>query len=1087
MAVPEIPGRVLEFGRAPATVMFTDMVGYSELTQRDESGALRLLNEHRRIVRPLLAEHGGREVKTIGDAFMVEFSDSLSAVRCALAIQSRHAERNRDPSVAEVTIRIGLHAGEVIHQEGDLFGDTVNIASRIEPLSPPGGICLSAPVYDAAQADLDVLAIPVGPATLKNIHLPVPIYRIDPRPERYLPIREGPWVDREEELVQLGAALSSVVAGSGRVVLVDGDMGVGKTRLAEQIIRLATRREARVAWGRASEEGASVPYTLWVQAIEALATEFPREAVVEAAGEYSAELQRLVPSLGLSAASKDGGTEPDPDRARDRLFAGVAHFFGELARQHPIVLLLDDLQWADPGSAHLLRSLARSVPEGPLLLLVLHRPVSADASSVPTETLSALELLPGSLRISLRSLTIDSVRQLVLALLKTKAIPDEFVRQIFGATGGNPYFLEEVIRSLRELGILSKEPGAPLPRLPETLPLPDSVRRLVRQRLERLDEPLTAFLRTASVLGYEFPLEPLSRLTGLAAEPLTERLGQAVALGLLTELSGEQGSVRYAFPDRLVRETLYADSPVARRVRDHLRAGEALDGLRNAGHRVPAAEVAYHFQRAQATDRALTYTLLAAEEATRVFAREEAVRQYREALSLLEVRPEEKVRARVLEALGGQLYRLGQIEAAYSSQRDAIACFERLGDLRAAGNLHRKIAHSMRDDPVWARHHWEEAQRLLEGGPETAELAHLYVTIAGYRYEEGDTQGARELYGRAVGVARTVQDPSTQVSAEIVLAGLRPAHEAAALFRDLGEAIEVAERERLDDYLPTLYMVLAIARLHVQGDAPGSQQALDAALERARRARDTYSLRAVEGNFSTYLAWRLGDYERALRTVEAHLQYAAGDPRKLSATAILVDADIALARGESDRLARDLEEAGALLEGGGDWSERVHLRNERGRAELRRDRPTRALEILHEAGELAVRAGAPALMAALYAETLHLEIEAALRAGNLERAGEELRALEGLGRDSDQPTVRAYTARARALLLGRSGDLSGELGALEEATTLWEKIGWAYELARTRLLLAGAYRRSGAPERGAPLEDLARGYLNRVGSKDLAG
>lgn len=1071
-----------EFGRAPGTVMFTDMVGYSELTQRDETGALRLLNEHRRIVRPLLAEHGGREVKTIGDAFMVEFTDPTAAVRCALAIQRRHAERNRDPTVPEVQIRIGLHSGEVIHQEGDLYGDTVNVASRIEPLSPPGGVCLSDSVYEAVHERIEVTAVPVGPATLKNIHLPVGVYRIDLRPERHVPLREGPWVDREEELARLESALATAAEGPARIVFIEGNSGLGKTRLAEQLVRASTRQGARVVWGRASNESAQAPYALWVQAIEELAADLPSETLLHAAGEFASEIQRLVPRLPFGPAPEPPApvSDPDSDLARDRLFAGVVRLFRELAGTKPIVLFLDDLQWADSGSLRLMAHVASNGTDSRLLLLALHRPEPKGSTSVLAEVLAELVRLPQAETIVLTHLPVSSVRQLVLALVKTKAIPDGFVQQVFEKTGGNPYFVEEVIRALKDRGLLSNEPGQPFPRLPENLPVPDTVRRLARQRIERVDDEVAAFLRSLAVLGFEFGWDPLPRFTGLDQEALVDRLGTVVGLGLLVEKNDERGAVRYSFSDRPVWETLYSEMPIARRLRVHLRAGEALEALQKAGQPIPSAAIAHHFQSAQAADRALDYVLRAADEASGLFAREEAVRHYRAALVLLESRPSERTRAQVLEALGDQLYRMGHIEAGQASRQEAIACFERLGLLRESGNLHRKVAHSMREDPASARHHWEEALRLLEAGGENAELARLLVTIAGYRYEDGDTVAAAELYARAIAIARRVDDAVTQVSAQIILAGLRPARESDQVLQDLQDALAVAERQSLGDLVPNLHMVLALACLHIRGDGPAAEAALEKALVAARRTRDLHTERSIEANLVTFVAWRLGEYERAVRTVEAHLQYAAGDPRKLLPTALLVDADIALTRGDSDRAASDLDEVGALLEGGGDWSERVHLCNVRGRASLGQDRLPRAREVLRGAHELAVRAGVPALMAALHSETLLLEIEAALRARDADPARGLLATLEELDRASGQSTVRAYALRARAAIHRETGEVTASIADLQAALEIWERLGWKYEAAQCQVLLAAQYRRSGASERAEGLEALARDYLARI-------
>src|SRR4051794_20507566 len=135
--------------RKLAAIMFTDMVGYSALVQKDEAVALKLLEEHRQLLRPLFQEHQGKEIKTIGDAFLVEFTSTLEAIRCAAEIQKVLKEYNASPQHGfKIQIRIGLHMGDVVYRENDVFGDGVNIASRIEPLAKPGGICLSQQVYD---------------------------------------------------------------------------------------------------------------------------------------------------------------------------------------------------------------------------------------------------------------------------------------------------------------------------------------------------------------------------------------------------------------------------------------------------------------------------------------------------------------------------------------------------------------------------------------------------------------------------------------------------------------------------------------------------------------------------------------------------------------------------------------------------------------------------------------------------------------------------------------------------------------------------------------------------------------------------
>ncbi len=1072
-----------EEGRRPAVIMFTDMVGYSELTQRDERGALQLLNEHRRIVRPLLARFAGREVKTIGDAFMVEFSDGLSAVRCALEIQRQHAERNRDLQLAEIQIRIGLHAGEVIDQEGDLYGDTVNVASRIEPLAPPGGICLSEPVFEAARERIDVAPTPLGPATLKNIHLPVPVYRIDLRPERQVPIREGPWVDREGELERLEGAFEQADRGQGSVVFISGEAGVGKTRLAEQAIRIAARRGARAVRGRVNEEEAEAAYALWTEALRGLAAELSVEALRTAAGSYAEAIRPLLPHP--EEAPESSAPPADPDQAQAQLYAGVTHLFRELARSGTLVLLLDDIRWADIASLRLLEAVGKDLASAGVLVIATYRAGPSSGSDVWREVVRSLVSGGNGAEIAVPRLDLPAVRQLVLLLVKTKAIPDRFVQLVYDKTRGNPFFVEEVLRSLRGHGILPGDTEEPFAHLPESLPLPDSVRRLVRRRIEELDPPVVDFLRTVAVLGPEFPLDPLERLTGLGRDPLLERLGRALALEVLTERIDERGAVRYAFSVRETWETIYGDTPATLRTRYHLRAGQTLERMAGEGRPVPAAELAHQFLQGREPGKALEYTVRAAEEAGRVYAREDAVYHYRAALELLGSRPDERLRVRVMDALSEHLFRLGQLELAQSMRREAAERYEHLGELRAAGDLHRRIAHGSREDADTARHHWEEALRLLEGGPETAELARLYSTIAGFRYEAGEAAAARELFGRAVDVARRVSDAATQVEAQMVLAGLLPLPEGARVFRELEEALKVAREHEVTGLVPNLLMVLAFAHLHLEGDRPATERALEEGIASARLAHERYLERALEGNLGTYLAWRLGQYDRALQGVEAHERYSEGDPRKQLPVAFLVAGDIALTRGDPDGAQRFIEEAGALLQVGGDWSERVQWRNCQGRADLLRRRFPRARASLHEAHELATGMGDPALMSVLHAETLHLEVETELASGDPKAAEPFLRELERMGEAAGPSPVQAYGTRALGLVKRAAGDLAGSTEAFTRSVQLWERFDWSYEIARTRLFLAGVFRQTGQSERAEPLEKEARDYLEQIRASPL--
>src|SRR5258708_1626891 len=181
--------------RRLSAIMLTDMVGYSALIQADESLALTLLDEHNGLLRQTIAEHQGREIKTTGDGFLVEFDSALEAVRCAIQVQRSLAARNgKAPQDRQIQVRIGLHLGDVIRKDGDVFGDGVNIAARIEPLAEPGGICMSEDVARQVQNKIELPLLKLGKADLKNIQMPVEIYRLVLPWER----RHLPWYERIE-------------------------------------------------------------------------------------------------------------------------------------------------------------------------------------------------------------------------------------------------------------------------------------------------------------------------------------------------------------------------------------------------------------------------------------------------------------------------------------------------------------------------------------------------------------------------------------------------------------------------------------------------------------------------------------------------------------------------------------------------------------------------------------------------------------------------------------------------------------------------------------------------------------------------
>jgi len=257
--------------------MFTDIVGYTSLMQKDESLALELLGEHQWLVRQSLTKHGGREVKTIGDAFLVEFPSALEAVRCACEVQSSLHDRNVgcEPK-RKVVIRVGVHVGDVLHAEDgkDVFGNSVNIASRIEPLADPGGICVTEQVHDLVKSSRDFEFENLGEHDLKNVEVPIGIFKVIlpwetrdrqtslKQREEMDELQSVQFVDRDQERARLADIVDGValnLSSVPRIVLIAGEAGVGKTRLVDWLIRTAMLGGAGVARGYCQSD-VSIPY-----------------------------------------------------------------------------------------------------------------------------------------------------------------------------------------------------------------------------------------------------------------------------------------------------------------------------------------------------------------------------------------------------------------------------------------------------------------------------------------------------------------------------------------------------------------------------------------------------------------------------------------------------------------------------------------------------------------------------------------------------------------------------------------------------------------------------------------------------------
>lgn len=550
-------------------------------------------------------------------------------------------------------------------------------------------------------------------------------------------------VGRLEVVAGLRAVAAEAAAGRGRLVLVAGEAGIGKTTLAAAAAEDAACRGARTVWASCWEGDGVPPYWPWVVVLRALAELYPDLAVADA---HRVELARLVPEWG-PVPPETAGRTTGPERFR--LFEAVGAVLLAAAHRQPLTVVVDDLQWADPLSLRLLGFVAQQAATAALLLLGAYR------DDGPHTLLAEVGRLPEVTRLG--GLAERDVA-LVMAQVAGAAPADALAREVRARTGGNPFFVREVTRLLVSQG------GLPAGRVAG---VPDSVRQVLRQRLARLPEPLVQLLTVAAVVGRAADADLLGRAAGTEVAAVVDHMNVAVRAGVITETVVPAGP--YRFVHDLFRETLHDDLPMARRAAVHLRVGEALA----AGARAPAAEVAHH----------LLQGMLAAPDPAEAAAlvMHHGGRAGAEALAALAFEDAAGLSGRLLDGLGaaGLLTDGYRLELLLSRARAA----GRLGDVpRARADLDEAWALAVegRQAEAMARAalgthalgmesgvaHEVPGQRLRDaaaalGEQDSALAAELLAALSRERYRDGDRDAARQLSDRAVEIAGRTADDAT--------------------------------------------------------------------------------------------------------------------------------------------------------------------------------------------------------------------------------------------------------------------------------------------------------------------------------------
>jgi len=1090
-----------ELPEGTVTVLFTDVEGSTDLTtRRGDEAAQAILRAQRELVRQQVEQHCGHEVKSLGDGFMVAFASARKAVACAVGIQRALEEHNRQHPDQQVQVRIGLNTGEAIQEEADLFGAAVDAAARIAAKAKGSQILLSEAVRGVLGRAKDVELVDRGRFRLKGFPERWRLYEVVWRKEAPIAgptvVERTPYVGREAERAELRRLLDQSIRGQGTLVMIGGEPGVGKTRLAEELL-LEARQRGVLAWtGHCYEmEGAS-PYIPFVEILETVARVVPATALRDALGDAAPEVAKLMPELRRLFPDIPPPLELPPEQERRYLFNCFLEYLQRAAQIQPLLLILEDLHWGDDSTLLLLQHITQRLHEMPILILGTYRDVELDVARPLAAALRELTRQRLAHHLALKRLPEAGVAAMLEALSGQEP-PAPLVQAVYGETEGNPFFIEEVFQHLAEEGKLFDAQGRWRSglRIVE-LEVPRSVRLVIGQRLERVCEDCRRILTAAAVVGRGFSFELLEALGDVSADALLDAIDEAERAHLITS-TADGPEARFTFAHELIRQTLVSGLSLPRRQRRHLRVAEAMERLYARALAEHATDLAHHFYQAGAAadpEKTVRYLTVAGDQAREAAAFEDALRHYDDALSL-QPADDQRGRADLLYKRGLALRSLGRWDEALADWRQALAAYEELGNAEDVGHVSVALA-------LQLGYSQEMAESLEIGRRGLAALGErvsadrcrllaqtgMTLSVSG-DYNAGaplldealtiaETLGDRRLLGQVLGYKTTHHAWNLQVL-DAVDAGLR----AADILREVGdlgslantswstqfallylgrltEAAEIGrELEPLATRLGNLAALIAVRRgiafeqFMVTGDIDRSEEYAKADVELCRRTGG-----AAIANAYSWLGlvhfWR-GEWEQALARFQeaANLEspwYVAGADWAglFLGKAYVGDRDSALAVLEQSREKLPRPGRANVM---GAWQ--MLFAVVEGLAVLgEREKAAKLYPLVLEAADT----GAVVLW---YRPLLHAVAGMAAAAGEHWEKAEEhyqtaLRQAHELPFVIEQPEVRRWYAR---MLIDRDGpgDREKARELLTEAVAMYGRIGMPKHVEMAEALLSG--------------------------------
>jgi class 3 adenylate cyclase/tetratricopeptide (TPR) repeat protein len=773
--------------RRLVTVLFCDLVDFTARSDRaDPEDVGALLRPYHARQRAEIERLGGTLDKFIGDGIMAVFGapvahedDPERAVGCALRMLAAIEELNQDHPSLDLAVRIGITTGEALvrlgpgQQTEGVVGDVVNTASRLQGVAPAGGVVVGEATFRATSRAFDYREL--GPVQVKGKADPVPVWRLEGARSRTgvdaARRSAAPFVGRRTELELLKGLFERTLAErTVRLVTVMGEPGVGKSRFVSELAIHADARPELVTW----RQGRCLPYgdgiTFWAlgEIVKAQAGILETDPPAQATAKLQAAVAHVVtdPSEGewlrARLAPLLGIAGPDVVKAeRAELFAAWRRFVEALAATTPLVLVIEDLHWADPAMLEFLQHLAERSSGLPLLIVATARPELLERHP------GWGDANPAATRIPLEALSDLETARLVAALVGQALLPVGVQALLLERAGGNPLYAEEFARLLADQGLVAEhQVEGEVAAVPD-IPVPETVHGLIAARLDALAPEVRALVQDAAVVGRVFWPGAVAAMDG--SQDVGAGLAELERKQLVqrARTTSVQHQDEYVFWHALVRDVAYAQIPRAGRARRHQAVAEWVEAV--AGERVGdlAEVVAHHYGQALAYARAAREPqaqidklieptrrfLVLAGDRTINLDLDRARAYYRQAVELGQ--PRDPERPHLLVRTGRVAFQSGDYPEAVAVYEEAIADLRRSGDTQVLGATLGRLAtvYWNQGDTRRANAVLTEAIELLEREPPGAELVSAYIRMAGDRVVAGHASEALEWADKALAMA----------------------------------------------------------------------------------------------------------------------------------------------------------------------------------------------------------------------------------------------------------------------------------------------------------------------------------------------